>query len=109
MTMPAGIPLTSARLRLTIRTRPAAYCSRSVTGNLFAALNLPIQQRLAAGHGYPFALAWTVGPALLAVLAVTALGPEAKGTVFGGSAALGAAAAGPAEHANLGSATDGLG
>jgi hypothetical protein len=25
-------------------------------GNLFAALNLPIQQHLAAGHGYPFAL-----------------------------------------------------
>jgi SHS family lactate transporter-like MFS transporter len=52
-------------------------------GNLFAALNLPIQQRLAAAHGYSFALAWTVGPALVAVVIVTALGKEAKGAVFG--------------------------
>jgi len=52
-------------------------------GNLFAALNLPIQQHLAAGHGYPFALGWTVGPALVAVIIATSLGTEAKGTPFG--------------------------
>ncbi|MBV9446778.1 MAG: MFS transporter [Streptosporangiaceae bacterium] len=52
-------------------------------GNLLAALNLPLQERLAAGHGYPFALAWTVGPALFAVAVVTALGQEKKGAVFG--------------------------
>jgi len=54
-------------------------------GNLFAALNLPIQQHLATAHGYPFALAVTVGPALLAVVIVTALGREAKGAAFGAS------------------------
>lgn len=52
-------------------------------GNLLAALNLPVQQRLATAHGYPFALAATVGPALFAVIVVTALGKEAKGAVFG--------------------------
>jgi len=31
-------------------------------------------------HGYPVALGWTVGPALLAVIVATSLGPEAKGT-----------------------------
>jgi MFS transporter, SHS family, lactate transporter len=56
-------------------------------GNLLAALNLPVQERLAAGHGYPFALAWTVGPALLAVVVVTRLGREEKGAAFGVSAA----------------------
>jgi SHS family lactate transporter-like MFS transporter len=56
-------------------------------GNLLAALNLPIQEHLAAGHGYPFALAWTVGPALLAVVVVTSLGTEAKGAIFGASPA----------------------
>jgi len=34
-------------------------------------------------HGYPVALGWTVGPALLAVIVATSLGPEAKGTPFG--------------------------
>ena len=67
-------------------------------GNLFAALNLPLQQHLATGHGYPFALAATVGPTLLAVLVVTAVGTEAKGAVFGGSPGPRVAAAGPAEH-----------
>jgi SHS family lactate transporter-like MFS transporter len=70
-------------------------------GNLLAALNLPIQERLAATHGYPFALTWTVGPALIAVIAATALGQEAKGVVFGGSGGGAGAAAGPA---NLGTA-----
>ena len=54
-------------------------------GNLFASLNLPLQEHLAAWHGYPFALACTVAPALLAVLVTTATGPEAKGAVFGAS------------------------
>jgi MFS transporter, SHS family, lactate transporter len=78
-------------------------------GNLLAGLNLPLQERLRAAHGYSFALAWTVGPALLAVLVVTALGKEAKGVVFGGSLIPGTAAADKAGRANLGSAVDGLG
>ena len=52
-------------------------------GNLFAALNLPIQERLAAGHGYPFALTVTVVPTLIAVVALTALGGHATGRQFG--------------------------
>jgi len=63
-------------------------------GNLFAALNLPIQQHLAAGHGYPFALGWTVGPALLAVIIATSLGTEAKGAIFGAAPAPAPAPAG---------------
>jgi MFS transporter, SHS family, lactate transporter len=74
-------------------------------GNLFAALNLPIQERLAAGHGYPFALTWTIGPTLLAVLVVTAFGTEAKGAVFGGSLTPGATAADPAERTSPGPTT----
>ena len=49
-------------------------------GNGLAAFSLPIQQRLAAGHGYSFALTATV---LLAVIALTLIGPEAKGFRFG--------------------------
>jgi MFS transporter, SHS family, lactate transporter len=52
-------------------------------GNLLAALNLPIQEALASGHGYPFALTWTTIPVLLAVIALTAVGKEAKGVRFG--------------------------
>lgn len=52
-------------------------------GNLLAALNLPLQQRLAASHSYSFSLAVTLGPALLAVVIATVVGPEAKGAVFG--------------------------
>ncbi|MBO0805083.1 MAG: MFS transporter [Nocardiopsaceae bacterium] len=52
-------------------------------GNLLASLNLPLQQYLATTHGYPFALAATVGPTLLSVAVVTLLGPEFKGVVFG--------------------------
>ena len=33
-------------------------------GNLLAAFNLPIQERLAETHGYPFALAATIVPVL---------------------------------------------
>lgn len=53
-------------------------------GNLLAALNLPIQQSLAASHGYPFALIVTIVPVLLAVIVLTSLGKEAKGISFGG-------------------------
>ena len=36
-------------------------------GNPLAAFNLPIQERLAEMHGYPFALTVTIVPVLLAV------------------------------------------
>jgi SHS family lactate transporter-like MFS transporter len=52
-------------------------------GNLLAALNLPIQERLAESHGYPFALAATIFPALLAVIVLTFIGKEATGIRFG--------------------------
>ncbi|GBE68115.1 MFS transporter [Mycobacterium sp. MFM001] len=52
-------------------------------GNLLAAFNLPIQERLAASHGYPFALAATITPVLLAVALLTAIGKDATGVRFG--------------------------
>src|SRR6478735_8243275 len=52
-------------------------------GNVFAALNLPIQEHLAASHGYPFALTVTIVPVLVVVAGVTLLGQEAKGVEFG--------------------------
>ncbi|MFI5777196.1 MFS transporter [Nocardia sp. NPDC051570] len=52
-------------------------------GNLLASLNLPIQERLAESHGYPFALAVTIVPVLLAVSLLTLIGKEAKGIRFG--------------------------
>src|SRR5947209_11114588 len=52
-------------------------------GNLLAAFNLPIQEALAAKHGYPFALAATVIPVLLVMAVLTALGGEARGVRFG--------------------------
>jgi MFS transporter, SHS family, lactate transporter len=52
-------------------------------GNLLAAFNLPIQHALAASHGYPFALAVTIVPVLIAVAALAALGPERREVVFG--------------------------
>jgi SHS family lactate transporter-like MFS transporter len=52
-------------------------------GNLIAAFNLPIQQRLAASHGYPFALIVTIVPVLITVIVLTAIGGEAKGIRFG--------------------------
>jgi SHS family lactate transporter-like MFS transporter len=52
-------------------------------GNCLAAFNLPIQQALAKSHGYPFALAVTIGPVLVAVAALSALGSEARGVHFG--------------------------
>lgn len=52
-------------------------------GNLLAAFNLPIQERLAESHGYPFALAATIVPVLLVVAVVTAIGKDATGIRFG--------------------------
>ncbi len=52
-------------------------------GNVFAALNLPIQEHLAETHGYPFALAVTIVPVLVVVAVVVLLGKEAKGVQFG--------------------------
>jgi len=52
-------------------------------GNLLAAFNLPIQEQLAACHGYPFALVVTVVPALIAVVVLTAVGKDATGRRFG--------------------------
>ena len=54
-------------------------------GNLLAAFNLPIQERLAETHGYPFALAVTIGPVLVAVAVLTAIGRDATGIRFGSS------------------------
>jgi SHS family lactate transporter-like MFS transporter len=52
-------------------------------GNCLAAFNLPIQESLAKSHGYPFALAVTIIPVLIAVAALTLMGREAKGIRFG--------------------------
>jgi MFS transporter, SHS family, lactate transporter len=52
-------------------------------GNLLASLNLPIQERLAESHGYPFALAATIVPVLLAVAILTLIGKDATGIRFG--------------------------
>lgn len=52
-------------------------------GNLLAAFNLPIQERLAERHGYPFALAATVVPVLIAVAVLTLIGRDATGVRFG--------------------------
>lgn len=52
-------------------------------GNLLAAFNLPIQERLAESHGYPFVLAATIVPVLLVVAVLTAIGKDATGIRFG--------------------------
>ena len=52
-------------------------------GNLLAAFNLPIQEHLAASHGYPFALAATIVPVLIVVAALTLMGKDATGLQFG--------------------------
>jgi MFS transporter, SHS family, lactate transporter len=52
-------------------------------GNCLAAFNLPIQESLADSHGYPFALAVTIVPVLIAVAVLTALGKENRGVRFG--------------------------
>ncbi len=67
-------------------------------GNCLAAFNLPIQEALAGAHGYPFALAVTIVPVLVAVAVLTALGKENRGVHFGTAAtsALGSPEAAPA-------------
>ncbi|WP_227984269.1 MFS transporter [Nocardia spumae] len=57
-------------------------------GNLLASLNLPIQERLAESHGYPFALAVTIVPVLIVVAFLTLIGKEAKGIRFGTGASV---------------------
>jgi SHS family lactate transporter-like MFS transporter len=52
-------------------------------GNCLAAFNLPIQESLADSHGYPFALAVTIVPVLIAVAVLTALGKENRNVQFG--------------------------
>ena len=52
-------------------------------GNLFATFNLPIQEHLAAAHGYPYALVVTLVPTLIAVIVLTAIGKDATGRQFG--------------------------
>jgi MFS transporter, SHS family, lactate transporter len=52
-------------------------------GNLLAAFNLPIQERLAETNGYPFALTVTIVPVLLAVAFLTFIGKDATGLRFG--------------------------
>ncbi|HWE90311.1 MAG TPA: MFS transporter [Pseudonocardiaceae bacterium] len=52
-------------------------------GNCLAAFNLPIQEQLATTHGYPFALAVTIVPVLIAVLVLVLVGKEARGIAFG--------------------------
>ncbi|HWC81436.1 MAG TPA: MFS transporter [Pseudonocardiaceae bacterium] len=64
-------------------------------GNCLAAFNLPIQQSLAASHGYPFALTVTVAPVLALVAVLTFFGKEAKGVEFGTVATAPAASATP--------------
>jgi SHS family lactate transporter-like MFS transporter len=59
-------------------------------GNCLAAFNLPIQQALAADHGYPFALAATIVPVLVAVAVLAAIGPERREAVFGSAETSGA-------------------
>jgi SHS family lactate transporter-like MFS transporter len=55
-------------------------------GNLFASLNLYLQEDIAAGHGYPAALVWTLVPVLLCVAGLAAVGTERRGAVFGAGA-----------------------
>ena len=52
-------------------------------GNCLAAFNLPIQEAVARSHGYPFALAVTIVPVLIAVALLTFFGKEAKSVRFG--------------------------
>ena len=52
-------------------------------GNLLAAINLPLQERLADAHGYSVAFAVVVAPTLLVVVLLTAFGKEAHSVEFG--------------------------
>lgn len=64
-------------------------------GDLVAALNLPVQEAITDHHGHPAATTGTVAPAPTAVVVLSAVGKEAKGTRFGttGTRAPGTAAA----------------
>ncbi len=52
-------------------------------GNLLAAINLPLQEHLSDGNGYPFAFVVVIVPTLLAVTLLTAFGREAHSVEFG--------------------------
>ncbi|WP_081685583.1 MFS transporter [Candidatus Solirubrobacter pratensis] len=52
-------------------------------GNLLAAVNLPLQTSLADSHDGHFALFAVIVPVLVAVIALTLLGREARGVEFG--------------------------
>ena len=52
-------------------------------GNVFAALNLPLQEHLAETHSYPFALMVTIIPVALIIVVLVLVGKEAKGVEFG--------------------------
>jgi SHS family lactate transporter-like MFS transporter len=52
-------------------------------GNLLASFNLPLQERLAASHGYPFALTATIVPVLISVAILSLIGRDATGLRFG--------------------------
>jgi MFS transporter, SHS family, lactate transporter len=52
-------------------------------GNLLAAINLPLQTSLAESHNGRFALFVVIVPVLVAVIALTAIGREARGIEFG--------------------------
>ncbi len=71
-------------------------------GNLLAAFNLPIQQALARSHGYPFALAATLVPVLVAVAALTAIGKQARGVPFDGDRPIPCTTEPPAAQAGAG-------
>jgi hypothetical protein len=65
------------RCRCSSARRSRRLIVRVAAGHLFAAFNLPIQERLAETHGYPFALAATIVPVLIAVAALTFIGKDA--------------------------------
>src|SRR3954468_1746314 len=52
-------------------------------GNCLAGVNLPIQEARSKSPRYPFALAPTIAPVLLAVAILTAIGSESRGVEFG--------------------------
>src|SRR3954466_7110882 len=59
---------------------------RSQLGSLLAAVNLPLQTSLAESHNGRYALFVVIVPVLVAVMALTLLGREARGIEFGGGA-----------------------
>jgi MFS transporter, SHS family, lactate transporter len=69
-------------------------------GNLIASVNATLQAFIAANHGgnYAFALALVAGIVAVAIVILTALGPEAKGVAFGRAAGETGAGSGPAKR-----------